>query len=202
MTHVYAGESSDSDGLVRRDATGIARIEGIGAVTEAWVRDVLGPRAKITHRPVLDLAGQAPVDSWEIPDRHRRAVRLMTPADTFPFATATVNRIDGWSTMQVDHTVPYPDGPSVIGNYGPLTTTHHRIKTHGDWDVAQPFPGIYLWRDPHGVIYLVDHTGTRPLRHDTSRHRNQDTNRSGDTPLWQHPARDTGLDYYDPAHAI
>jgi hypothetical protein len=51
-----------------------------------------------------------------------------------------------------------------VGNYGPMTRTHHRIKTHGNWDVQQPFPGIYLWRDPHGAHYLVDHTGTRRLR--------------------------------------
>jgi hypothetical protein len=50
-----------------------------------------------------------------------------------------------------------------VGNYGPMTTTHHRIKTHGRWHVKQPFPGIYLWRDPHGAHYLVDHTGTRRL---------------------------------------
>jgi hypothetical protein len=41
---------------------------------------------------------------------------------------------------------------------------HHRIKTHAPgWAVQQPFPGIYLWRDPHGAFYLVDHTGTRRL---------------------------------------
>jgi len=48
-----------------------------------------------------------------------------------------------------------------VGNYGPMTTFHHRIKTHGRWQLKQPFPGIYLWRDPHGAFYLVDHTGTR-----------------------------------------
>ena len=31
------------------------------------------------------------------------------------------------------------------------------------WQVQQPFPGIYLWRDPHGAHYLVDHTGTRQV---------------------------------------
>ncbi len=40
---------------------------------------------------------------------------------------------------------------------------HHRIKTHGNWQVRQPFPGIYLWRDPYGATYLVDHAGTRRL---------------------------------------
>ena len=44
-----------------------------------------------------------------------------------------------------------------------MTTLHHRIKTHGHWSVQQPFPGIYVWRDPHGAYYLVDHTGTRRI---------------------------------------
>ena len=50
-----------------------------------------------------------------------------------------------------------------MGNYGPLGRFHHRIKTHGRWQVAQPFDGIYVWRDPHGHFYLVDHTGTRKV---------------------------------------
>jgi hypothetical protein len=44
-----------------------------------------------------------------------------------------------------------------------MTTFHHRLKTFDRWTVEQPFPGIYLWRDPHGAHYLVDHTGTRQL---------------------------------------
>jgi len=42
-----------------------------------------------------------------------------------------------------------------------MAQSHHRIKTFGKWQVRQPFPGVYLWRDPHGATYLVDHTGTR-----------------------------------------
>ena len=141
-----------------RDGDGIARVEGHGPVTEDWLRRVLGPRARFTVRPVLDLAGQAPVDAYEIPDRHRQAVHLMTPADTFPYASCTER------SMQVDHTVPHAQGGVTgVGNYGPMTTTHHRIKTHGRWQVQQPYPGIYVWRDPHGAFYLVDHTGTRRL---------------------------------------
>jgi hypothetical protein len=83
----------------------------------------------------------------------------MTPADCFPFANCTTD------AMQVDHTDAWDDGgPSAIGNYGPMTTWHHRLKTHGGWQVRQPFPGIFLWRDPFGQAYLVDHTGTRRLR--------------------------------------
>jgi hypothetical protein len=140
------------------DAEPIARLEGHGPVTEAWVTRVLGPKCRFKVQPVLDLAGQAPVDAYEIPDRHRQAVHLMTPADTFPHSSSLSRK------MQVDHTVPYDQGGvSGIGNYGPMTTLHHRIKTHGGWQVKQPFPGIYLWRDPHGGYTLVDHTGTRRL---------------------------------------
>ncbi len=151
--HSYAGE--DADNPERQ----IARLEGHGPVTEAWITRVLGPRATFKVQPVLDLAGQAPVDAYEIPDRHRQAVHLMTPADTFPFASSLSRK------QQVDHTIPYDEGgESGVGNYGPMTGTHHRIKTHGDWQVQQPFPGIYVWRDPHGALYLVDHTGTRRIR--------------------------------------
>lgn len=28
---------------------------------------------------------------------------------------------------------------------------------------AVPFPGIFVWRDPHGATYVVDHSGTRRI---------------------------------------
>src|SRR3954463_11429494 len=83
----------------------------------------------------------------------------MTPADVFPFSSSLSR------PKQIDHTVPHDQGgESAVGNNGPMTLFHHRIKTHGGWDVKQPFPGIYIWRDPHGAHCLVDHTGTRSLR--------------------------------------
>ncbi|WP_435769409.1 HNH endonuclease signature motif containing protein [Nocardioides sp. SYSU DS0651] len=137
---------------------GIARLEGHGPVTEAWISRVLGPRCRFRITPVLDIAGQAPVDAYEIPARHRTAVRILAPADIFPFAANTTR------ATEIDHTIAWSDGgPSAIGNYGPMTRRHHRIKTHDTWDVKQPYPGIYLWRDPHGGYFLVDHTGTRRL---------------------------------------
>jgi hypothetical protein len=35
--------------------------------------------------------------------------------------------------------------------------------------VAQPFDGIYVWRDPYGHFYLVDHTGTRKVTRPAAR---------------------------------
>lgn len=147
----------------------LARIEGLGPMSTEWVRRVLGRRCRFKVTPVLDPLGLSPVDGYEIPAVHRAAVHAMTPADVFPFAAHT-----GRARMQIDHTIPYDHAPdpasgrpppaqSRIGNYGPLTAFHHRVKTHGDWQVAQPFPGIYLWRDPYGAVYLVDPTGTRRI---------------------------------------
>lgn len=157
--HTYAEDPTDPDGEIPP----IVRVEGHGPVSTTWLRELLGPRAQFTVRPVLDIPDLAPVDAYEIPARHRRAVRMITPADTFPYANCLTRRMD------IDHTEPWqphgPPGQSRIGNYGPMTRHHHRIKTHGPWDVKQPFPGIYLWRDSHGAVYLVDATGTRRLEH-------------------------------------
>ena len=146
-----------------RTGHGVARVEGVGPVTATQAREWLGD-CSITVKPVLDLAGIAPVDAYEIPERLREAVHLLTPADVFPYSTNTSRRMD------VDHTVAYvspddggPPGQTGIGNLGPMTRRHHRIKTHGGWHVEQPFPGIHVWRSPHGRIYLVDHTGTTRL---------------------------------------
>lgn len=91
-------------------------------------------------------------------------MHLLTPAGTFPFASNTTRQ------LQIDHTIAWSkqradraEKQSRVGNYGPMVTFHHRIKTHGGWQVQQPFPGVYVWRDPHGATYLVDHTGTRRL---------------------------------------
>ncbi|WP_162599869.1 DUF222 domain-containing protein [Nocardioides solisilvae] len=153
IVHTYAPACACDE-----PGTGILRLPGVGPVTTDWVRRWLGD-ATFTIRPVQGIEGQAPVDSYEVPDSHRRAVQVLTPADVFPFATNTDPH-----AHDIDHTIPFnpgTPGQSRIGNYSPLTRFHHRIKTHGDWDVHQPFPGIYLWRDPHGTHYLVDHTGTR-----------------------------------------
>jgi len=145
---------------------GVVRWEGEGPVTHQFVHDHLRPLHRYLIQPVIDLANMAPVDAYEIPDRHRQAVHLRTPADCSPFSSSTSRKVD------IDHTDEYDAAPedaqekdfkSRLDNYGPLGRFNHRLKTHGHWTVKQPFGGIYLWRDPHGHVYLVDHTGTHKV---------------------------------------
>ena len=86
--------------------------------------------------------------------------------NVFPYAAAVTRTID------IDHTTPYlsperggPPGQTRIGNLGPHTRHHHRIKTHGGWQVRQPEPDTWLWRSPHKRIYLINATGSHPLGH-------------------------------------
>jgi hypothetical protein len=139
--------------------TPIARVEGHGPLTIGRVVELLdATAAKVQLSPVLDLAGMAPVDAYEIPARLREAVHLIHPADVFPYATNTTRRMD------LDHAIPHSQGGATsVDNLGPLTRTHHRIKTHTRWEARHPFPGIVIWRDPYGAHYLIDPTGTRHL---------------------------------------
>ena len=139
---------------------GVARVEGIGPLTVDRLRCWLG-HANVVVKPVIDLNDQVPVDAYEIPDRIREAVHLAIPVDCFPYATSTRRSGD------IDHTIAFvkpdeggPPGQTGVGKLGPITRFHHRVKTHGDWHVAQPFTGVFVWRTPHGRYYLVDHTGT------------------------------------------
>ena len=133
-----------------------------------YVRKISGAaRPSQANSEAFDRAVEAVTAATrELPDRLREAVGLLAPSDVFPFAGAASQGLD------VDHPLPYhPAGagraerhrPTRLGNLGPLTRTHHRIKTHGAWTLRQPFPGIYLWRDPPGMLYLEDHTGTHPV---------------------------------------
>lgn len=145
--------------------SGVARVEGVGPVTVDQVRELLG-HGNVTVKPVLDPENAPGVDGYEATDRLQEAVRILTPADAFPFATGCSRQTD------LDHTIPYDhdhrrhsgDPPQTrVGNLAPLSRRHHRVKTFGRWDVRQPFPGIMIWRSPHNRYYLVDPTGTRRL---------------------------------------
>jgi hypothetical protein len=113
---------------------------------------------------VIDLAGQAPVDGYEVPAATREALYLRNPACISPWGTNLSRKKDA------DHTTPYlpkarggPPGQTTMGNLGLLSRFAHRVKTHGRWSLRQPSPGVFLWRSPHGYWFRVDHTGTHRL---------------------------------------
>lgn len=158
------------ESLARGD--GAVRWEGVGPITGDYLRTVLGPHARFTVKPVVDPEGVPPADGYEVPTRMAEALHLRTPFDVFPFGASTAR------DKQKDHTVAFDfgDGHPQAGqtglhNLGGMTSFHHRVKTHGRWQVRQPFPGVYLWKSPHGSMFYVDNTGTRRLSGPTYRRR-------------------------------
>jgi len=194
--HLHLSAEALRAGADRQGA--VVRWEGEGPVTHRFVHEHLRPLHRYVIAPVVDLAGQAPVDAYEVPDRHRSALVLRSPGDCFPFGSRLFTHAD---RADVDHTEEYrPAGPAGPGerrlssrleNYGFLGRFHHRVKTHGHWTVRQPFPGVYLWRDPHGQVYLADHTGTHKV---TTPGATVGAARRHDPELTLHPAGDLVLE--------
>ena len=113
---------------------------------------------------MLDPAGLAAVDAYETPLLMREALLARNPAEVFPFGAA-VRR-----TLDLDHSVPYvpperggPPGQTGLHNLGPLARSHHRAVTHGRWRRRQPEPGTYVFRSPHGYVFVVTNQGTLTL---------------------------------------
>ncbi|MGI8577535.1 MAG: hypothetical protein ACR2KG_06360 [Nocardioidaceae bacterium] len=142
---------------------GVARVEDLGPVIADQVRRWLANR-EVTAKPVIDPATIPPVDCYEVPDSMAEALRLLKPADFFPFSPNTS------SGMDVEHNAAHvppdeggPPGQTALDNLGRMGRHNHRIKTHGRWKVSQPRSGVWIWRSPHGRYFLIDHAGTTPL---------------------------------------
>jgi hypothetical protein len=145
---------------------GVARVEEVGPVLLGRLRAVVGDRCSISLKPVIDLlAGHTPVDSYEIPASLREQLLLRNPADVFPYAAAVSRSVD------VDHTIPYlspdrggPPGQTRIGNLGPQVRRHHRLKTHGGWQVRQPNPALGCGDHPSTASIWSTHGHPPPRR--------------------------------------
>jgi len=62
-------------------------------------------------------------------------------------STGTPNRVD------LDHTVPFPEGPTVAENLAALCRSHHLLKTHSEWRVRQDKGGTLTWTTPSGRTF-------------------------------------------------
>lgn len=139
----------------------VADVESIGPVLADQLGRIVGDRP-IKLTPVLRVNGGAEpvVDSYAIPRRIREHVLVRDRYDIFPFSTHHARGCD------LDHTVPYVEGEpgqTRPSNLGPHSRRPHRAKTHGDWKLEQPCPGVFWWTTPRGQIYRVGPDGTTNL---------------------------------------
>src|SRR5262249_46309801 len=53
----------------------------------------------------------------------------------------------------LDHTIPYPVGPTCASNLECLCRKHHLLKTFWGWLARQLPDGTVIWRSPNGQPY-------------------------------------------------
>ena len=149
---------------------GVARVEGFGPVTLQRLTELLA-RTDLKVQPVKDLSSRVRYTAYEHPETLRDQVHLITGGDYWPYATSTSRHVD------LDHPTPFNHGtgreppPDQTGphNSGPLGRTHHRWKTHAGYHSRQCGEGRYVWLTPHGLGFLVDHTGTHRIHPEKAR---------------------------------
>lgn len=147
---------------------GIARVEDIGPLLLAQVRDLLRGR-DVVVQPVVDLQHTHAVNAYEHPAACRVRTLLRTTRDVFPHSARRA--ISG---LDHDHPTPYVPGGAAgqtgDHNDAPLARREHRATTHLAYRVRQLGLGAYRWETPHGLGRVVTPAGTRVvelLRDDT-----------------------------------
>lgn len=150
------------------DAT--CELEGFGPITAERARQLaLQSASTILRRVFTDPADDSilflDTGRYRFSGDQREAIRAMHPISTFPGATTPAGCCD------LDHLHEYQTGPpgrpdppgqTMVANAQPLGRWHHRIRTHGGWQVRvdPDDPHTFHWTSPYGRPYAShDHHG-------------------------------------------
>jgi hypothetical protein len=148
LTIDATGQESDSRyGLLTpgtvQDIVNAARAAG-GVVHTRLVTPVRCPGS---HPDAVQLAADP---DPRFPHRALAAtVRMRDQHCRFPGCTLPATRTD------LDHSIPWPHGPTCGCNLCALCRHHHRLKTHGRWKTTNHGNGHLTWTTPTGRVIEV-----------------------------------------------
>jgi hypothetical protein len=120
-----------------------------------WGRNLTNDTRKIIADPawkrmITDPVTGSLVDydakTYRPPAAIANLVRARDRYCVFPSCSVPSNSCD------LDHRVPYPQGPTTADNLAPLCRGHHRLKHEGGWTLLKNDRG-YLWINPAGIEY-------------------------------------------------
>jgi hypothetical protein len=111
-------------------------------------------RMNVTFEPIArDACDHRHTEDRYVPSRKlRHLLRARTQTCTAPACNAQALYCD------IDHTVPYPDGPTCECNTNPKCRRHHRTKQAPGWKATQPTPGTSTWTTPSGRTHTTTPT--------------------------------------------
>jgi hypothetical protein len=106
-------------------------------------------RLNVTLDPLArDSCDHGSAENCYTPSRKlKHLVRARNQTGTAPGCNAQAVYCD------LDHTVPYPDGPTDQCNLTPKCRHHHRTKQAPGWKVTQPTPDTTAWTTPSGRVH-------------------------------------------------
>jgi hypothetical protein len=111
-------------------------------------------RMKLTFEPIArDTCDHRHAEDRYVPSRKlKHLLRARAQTCTAPACNAQALYCD------IDHTTPYPDGPTCECNTNPKCRRHHRTKQAPGWKAEQPAPGTSTWTTPSGRTHITTPT--------------------------------------------
>jgi hypothetical protein len=103
-------------------------------------------RLDVNLEPIArDTCDHRNAESRYVPSRKlKHLLRARNQTCTAPACNAQAVYCD------IDHTIPYPDGPTDQCNTNPKCRRHHRTKQAPGWETGQPAPDTSTWTTPSG----------------------------------------------------
>jgi Domain of unknown function (DUF222) len=108
-------------------------------------------RMNVTFEPIArDTCDHRHAEDRYVPSRNlKHLLRARAQTCTAPACNAQAQHCD------IDHTVPYPDGPTCECNINPKCRRHHRVKQAPGWNATQPAPDTSTWTTPSGRTHTT-----------------------------------------------
>jgi hypothetical protein len=131
-------------------------LDGYGPITADTARAVAHDPTGTWRRLITDPTSGGLLDHGTTRYRPPAALREFVLARDgqcrFPHCTQAARHGD------LDHVIPFPDGPTASTNLAASSRRHHRAKTHGGWKLRlSSRDAAATWTSPHGRKY-----STRP----------------------------------------
>ncbi len=142
-------------------------VPGLGPVTATEVGELTGADAGSGEGEALRLGPQVTVrrlltdpatgtltdlaqKSYRPSAALDRAVRTRDVTCRFPGCRRSAGRAGNSAGTDLDHTVPFPVGPTEAANLAVLCRRHHRLKHTAGWTLTLDPTGVMTWTTPTG----------------------------------------------------
>ncbi len=141
------------------------QLHGYGAITADTVRRLAADATwtRLLTDPATGAVLDVGTTTYSPPAALDRHVRSRDVSCRFPGCRQPADRAD------LDHTRPYPAGPTSAANLAALCRPDHRLKTLTRWRVEQHPDGTLRWTSPTGQRYDTHPPPTHPLLRPLSR---------------------------------